>query len=99
MAIPKAETAGIRKFIELMDELDRIDQQIRETRKACLLVIHRCLEQERQPDTAERAALEAIVRMIPESKKVKDPTFNFLAHDVIDSFKKATSYPPPAGDA
>jgi len=90
MAIPKAETAGIRKFIELMDELDRVDQQIRDVRKACLLVIHRCLEQERQPDIAERAALEAIVSMIPDSKKIKDPTFNFLAHDVIADFRRVS---------
>ena len=90
MALPRQGLKRVSEFIELMDELDRLDEKIRQTRKACLLVINKCMKDEREPDPVEVAALRAIVSRIPDSKKIDDPTYSFLAHDVLADFRKVS---------
>lgn len=89
MALARAGLTRVSEFLELMGELDRIDQQIRETRKACLLVIQKCMREEREPDPAEVAALRAITGKIPKVKEI-EVNYDFLAHDVIEDFRAAT---------
>ena len=89
MALARAGLTRVSEFLDLMGELDRIDQQIRETRKACLLVIQKCMQEEREPDPAEVAALRAITGKIPKVKEIES-NYDFLAHDVIEDFRAAT---------